>query len=383
MRVVHVIDSLAGSGGAEQGLVREITRFGEGIEQMVALLFDRRELAAEVEAAGIAVKVVGLAEGTGSRTWPSAVAPIRRIFKGFRPDVIQTSLFLGNLVGQIAGRSLGVPVVSNLVLSGDVTLLRAYQPGAGTRRAGLLRTVAGIAARGTRVWFRALTEEVRATNAELLGVDPGRITVIPRGVPVPDMDVPRGAAELGLPEGPLVVNVGRHAQQKGQVHLIEAFAQVLESVPQAHLVIVGREGPATGDVIEAVHRTGIGGSVTLAGHTDRVGDYLAQAHVFAFPSVMEGLGTAVIEAMACGVPVVAFDIPPVREATGDGAHARLVPVGDVEALAEGLVPYLQGDRVVDFEGRDWVRRRHDLDRVAADVEGLLRAAASGGQVKRG
>jgi glycosyltransferase involved in cell wall biosynthesis len=379
MRVMHVIDSLAGSGGAEQGLVREITRFGKGVEQIVALLYDRRELSGEVEAAGIPVKVIGLAEGTGSRTWPRAVVPIRRIARTFRPDVIQTSLFLGNMVGQIAGRSLRVPVVSNLVLSGDLALLRAHQPGAGTRRAGLLRSVAGMAARGKRVWFRAITEEVRATNAMLLGVDADRITVIPRGVPVPDVGGHRSAADLGLPDGPVVVNIGRHAPQKGQVHLIEAFRRVLEAVPEAHLVIVGREGPATGDVTEAVQRLGIGGSVTLAGHTERVVDYLAHAHVFAFPSVMEGLGTAVVEAMACGVPVVAFDIPPVREATGDGAHATLVPVGDVDALAEGLIPYLQGDRVIDVEGRDWARRRHDLDRVAAEVEDLLRSAAASGE----
>jgi glycosyltransferase involved in cell wall biosynthesis len=345
------------------------------------LLYDRPELAGEVEAAGIPLTVIGLAEGTGSRTWPRALGPVRRIAREFRPDVIQTSLFLGNMVGQIVGRSLGVPLVSNLVLSGEVALLRAYQPGAASRRAGLLRTVAGMAARGKQVWFRALTEEVKTTNATLLGVDPDRITVIPRGVPVPDVRGHPSAADLGLPEGPLVVNVGRHAAQKGQVHLLEAFKQVLDTVPEAHLVIVGREGPATGDVTEAIQRLEIGGSVTLAGHSERVTDYLALAHVFAFPSVMEGLGTAVVEAMSCGVPVVAFDIPPVREATGDGAHATLVPVGDVAALGDGLIPYLQGDRVIDVEGRDWARRRHDPGRIAAQVEELLRFAAASREVK--
>jgi glycosyltransferase involved in cell wall biosynthesis len=378
MRALHVIDSLAPSGGAEQGLVREVTRFRRSTGQLVALLYDRTDLAADLATAGIPVEVIGLAEGSGSRSWPRAVRPIRRIAKTFGADVIQTSLFLGNMVGQVVGRSLGIPVVSNLVLSGDIDLLRATQPGAASRRAGLLRSIAGMAARSEGVTFRALTEEVRSTNAALLGIDPGRITVIPRGVPIPHLDGHATAEDLGLPPGPIVLNLGRHARQKGQVHLIEAFSLVLEAVPKAHLAIVGREGPATEEVIRAVERLGIGDSVTLAGHSDRVTDYLANANVFAFPSVMEGLGTAVIEAMASGVPVVASDIAPVREATGGGSVATLVPVGDVDALAAALIPHLQRTRSIDERAREWVKRHHDLDKIAAEVEDLLSRAAGQG-----
>jgi glycosyltransferase involved in cell wall biosynthesis len=90
---------------------------------------------------------------------------------------------------------------------------------------------------------------------------------------------------------------------------------------------------------------------------------------------MEGLGTAVIEAMACGVPVVAFDIPPVREATVGGEYGTLVPVGDVGALAVALTRHLSAERAVDVRARDWVRSHHDLDRIASLVESLLRASA--------
>jgi hypothetical protein len=142
MNVLHVIDSLAASGGAENGLVREVTRFGNDIRQEIVLLYHRRDLAPELEAAGIGIESVGLAEGAGSRAWPRALQPVSRVARAFRPDVIQTSLFLGNMVGQMVGRRLGVPVVSNLVLSGDLDSLRSYQPGAGTRRAALLRSIA-------------------------------------------------------------------------------------------------------------------------------------------------------------------------------------------------------------------------------------------------
>lgn len=376
MRVLHVIDSLSGSGGAEQGLVREVTRFSGDTEQRVVTLYDRMELADELRAREIPVEVIGLREGSGSRAWPRAVTALRRIAGDVRPDVIQTSLFLGNLVGQLAGRSLRIPVVSNLVLSGDLESLRSYQPGAATRRAQLLRSVAGWAARSDLVRFRALTEEVKATNSDLLGIERSRVTVIPRGVPRPVETPPPSLADLGLPQGPLAVNVGRLAPQKGQVLLVEAFASVRDAVPGAHLAIVGREGEASSEVAATIDRLGLSGSVTLVGHTTRVADYLGNAHVFAFPSLMEGLGTAVLEAMAAGVPVVAFDIAPIREATVDGRFGTLVPVGDVAALASALTDHLASERRVDLQARDWVRDRHDLNRIAGEVEALLKEAAA-------
>ncbi|MGH8913630.1 MAG: glycosyltransferase family 4 protein [Acidimicrobiia bacterium] len=376
MRVLNVIDSLSGSGGAERGLVREITRFGVDVEQTVVLLYDRTDLAPELTARGMRVEVVGLAEGSGSRAWPRALGPVRSLARSVRPDVVQTSLFLGNIVGQVVGRSLRIPVVSNLVLSGDLDSLRAFQPGADTRRARILRSIAGWAARSGQVWFRALTEDVKWSNSDLLGVDPGRVTVIPRGVPEPDLGSPASREDLGLPAGPLVVNVGRLAPQKGQVHLVEAFAEVRRRVPDAHLVLVGGDGPAKAEVVGAIDRLGLAGAVTIAGYSTRVTDYLAHAHVFAFPSVMEGLGTSVVEAMACGVPVVAFDIPPVREATVGGEYGTLVPVGDVAALASALTGYVEADRVVDARARDWARAHHDLGRIATEVESLLRMALS-------
>lgn len=375
MRILNVIDSLSGSGGAERGLVREISRFAGEIDQCVVLLYDRTDLAPRLLDMGIEVEVVGLAEGTGSRKWPKTVGYVRRLAKQFQPDVIQTSLFLGNLVGQIAGRSLRIPTVSNLVLSGDERLLEAYQPGASSRRARLLRAIAGYAARSEYVSFRALTKEVKDTNAALLGVDPDRVTVIARGVPRFEPS-PTTREELGLPLGPLVANVGRHGAQKGHNLLIEAFALVKKRVPTCHLVIVGNEGEASWVVRETIRRRSLTDSVVLAGHADSVGDYLTHADVFVFSSLMEGLGTAVLEAMAAGLPIVAFDIPPVRETTADGRFARLVPAGDTAALAQSMVDVLCTQSFDGSKAQQWVQEHHDPDRVAHAVEKLLGEAAT-------
>lgn len=373
-----MIDSLAGSGGAERGLVREITRFSRDVDQHVVRLFEPSELQSELEGRGIPVTWLGLRASWGAYAWPLAVLRLTRLIRRFRPDVVHSSLFASNVVAQTAARLTRVRVVSTFVLSGEEALLRAYQPGANTWKARTLRGLAGVSARWAGARFRAITEDAARTNALLLGVPLDRITVVPRGVPLdpPGGEIP-SRSELGLPEGPrLILNVGRMASQKGQIHLVRAFARVRERVTDTHLVVVGREGN-TADLVRAeVERLGLAGSVTITGYRRGVDGYLAHAALFAFPSLMEGLGTALLEAMAAGLPVIAFDIPPVREVTDRGRVARLVPVGDESALAEAMVEVLEGgDDGLGEAARRLVEERYGLDQVAARLESLLKSVA--------
>jgi glycosyltransferase involved in cell wall biosynthesis len=171
------------------------------------------------------------------------------------------------------------------------------------------------------------------------------------------------------------MNVGRQSAQKGQTLLVESFAEVARRVVDAHLVIVGGEGSSSAEIIARVRTLGLEGRVTMVGYTPVVHQYLAHAGVFVFSSVMEGLGTAVLEAMSFAIPVVAFDIPPVREATSDGRFARLVAVGDTQAMAQGIISVLESDVDRDLEAREWILRYRGVDVVAAAVEKLVISTA--------
>ena len=306
--------------------------------------------------------------------WPEAVRLLRGLLDQRTPDVIQSSLFTSNLVAQFAARKR-FPVLSTFTLSGDPALLRRHQPGASSTRARVLRALAGYAARGEGVRFRSLTNDAAATNSQLLGVDPDSVRVVPRGIELPiSPKEPKSRSELGLPEAvPVVLNVGRQTSQKGHEYLIRAFQEVRRKTP-AHLVIVGREGEMTEPTLELVSELGLQDHVSLPGYTPDVHHYMAHASVFAFPSLMEGLGTAVIEALGAGLPVVAFDIPPVSEVTGAGTVATLVEVGDEVALEREISKVLA-------EGHDpapglaWVADRFAIDVVAAKVGALLEWAA--------
>lgn len=376
MRVLHVIDSLSASGGAEHGMVREIVRFSSSVEQRLVRLFASDALEEEVRAAGIEVEALGLDSNRAGRNWPTAVNRLEKEIRRFEPDVVHSSLFSGNTVAQFAARRTGTPVLSTFTLSGDVDLLRRFQPGADSWRASVLRTVAGYAARSPLVWFRALTEDTRDTNARLLRISPERVTVVPRGLPeMKSVVAPKSRSRLGLPEDvPVLLNVGRQTAQKGHVDLVEVFDRVRATRP-CHLVILGREGDTTEDLNQAIARSNHADDITVIAYTPDVPDFLAHASVFVFPSFMEGLGTAVIEALTAGLPVVAFDIPPVREATGDGMYGRLVPVGDLAGMA-GAVAHVLDAPGRSTEAAAWARDKYAIESVATRVESLLGSVVS-------
>lgn len=383
LRVLHVINQLRGSGGAENGLVREISRFGPQFEQRVVRLYDGNDLEGQLAAHGIPVTPLGLRAAQGGWNWPLAAWKIRRLIRAFRPDVLHTSLFAANLAGQLAAWRTGVPVVSSLVLTGDMQLHRRLQPGAASWKGSVLRACADHVARGSYVWFRAVGDHVRETSAVSIGLKPERIEVIRRGLETETYSAAKpDRGRFNLPDRvPLFVSVGRQAAQKNQVQLVDAFAHVRASVKDAHLAIAGLDGDASEALRDRIAERGLGESVHVLGYRQDVPVLLASADVFLFTSLAEGLGTAVMEAMAAGLPVVAFDIPPVREVTGGGRYARLVPVGDIEGLsreASAILGSVAGSRL-GAAGRDWVRRHHSIDAIAGRLEQLLKRVADQGR----
>lgn len=377
MRVLHVINSLSGSGGAEQGMVREIVRFGPEVTQLMVRLYAPADLEPEIEEAGIESVCLQLGSGNSGWNWPAGIRRLGQFVRRFAPDVLHSSLASANLIAQSSGARAGVPVLSTFTLSGDPGLMRLYQPGADSVPARMLRKIEQWSARRPHVWFRALTSDSRESHCAAGGLDPSRVTIIPRGVPLAEGPVPP-RAELGLPtDVPLILNVGRQTAQKGHDDLVRAFATVAARRP-AHLVILGREGDGTKSLQRAITEFGVAGRVTVIPYTDRPYHYYRNADVFVFPSRMEGLGTAVLEAMACGLPVVGYDIPPIREIGGDVELAALVPSGDVGALTDAVMAVLDDEaaaRLLAESARSVVVEQYSLDVVARRVEGLLARTA--------
>lgn len=144
--------------------------------------------------------------------------------------------------------------------------------------------------------------------------------------------------ETPAPDGPpSILTVGRLEVRKGHAILVEALALIAGEGVHARLTIVG-EGPERRTLTRLTAELGIADRVTLAGavpHED-ISAYLRSADIFCMPSFAEGIPIALMEAMACGLPVIASMIMGIPELVEDGVSGTLVTPGDVSALAAGL-----------------------------------------------
>ena len=179
---------------------------------------------------------------------------------------------------------------------------------------------------------------------ESQGSDPSDIAVIPNGVPLdtfrpmPKQSLVPLRERVGVQEGDRVVLfVGRLVDQKGPTCLVNAIPHVLEDVPDARFLIVG-EGPLQHKAMTLGRELGLEASLSFLGVLpieDLIAAYNA-SWVVAVPSLWEGMPLVVLEAAACGRPVVATSVHGIPESVEPGRTGVLVPPRDPVALAEGI-----------------------------------------------
>jgi glycosyltransferase involved in cell wall biosynthesis len=218
------------------------------------------------------------------------------------------------------------------------------------------------------------------------GVPPGRISVVRSCIDPGRVQVGDGAglrAELGLdPGAPIVGNVGHLVPHKGQRTLLEAIPRVLREVPETRFVIVG-EGELESDLKRRARDLGIAGQVIFPGFRDDVSSFLSIFRIFVMPSHMEGLGTAVLDALAVRLPVIATTAGGIPEMIRDGVNGLLVPVRDPAALARALVSLLRDParaQALGEEGYRTVRREFSVETMVEQTRGIYQEVLDG---KRG
>ena len=367
MRVLYLIDSLI-AGGAERSLAALAPWYRDaGVRLDVAYLYERDNVwIPALRDAG--ADVVSLA-GVGAL--PAKVRAVSRLVSERRPDVVHTTLFDADVIGRLATLTSRVPVACSLVNA-------AYGPeqlADPALKRWKVRTAQSIdaitARRVTR--FHAVSTTVARARATRLRIAPGRIDVIPRGRDPEELgirtDARRAKARAALhasDRDAILLAVGRHEFQKGFDVLLEAFARVHRTHPEARLVVAGRNGAASAGLRDLAAGLGIADRVELLGFRDDVPELLCAADVFVAPSRWEGSPGGIIEAMALGAPIVASDVPAIREVLAEPESGTLVPVDDPPALAIAIERVLAGD-VPDHSttAREVFVERYSIDRVAA------------------
>ena len=341
--IVHVIETL-GSGGAERLLYTNLKHLDPArFRNTVVTVFSGDDhWLGPIRDLGVPVQSLDCA---GLRDLLPASGRLRQLFKADPPDLVHTHLWWADVVGRIAGRLAGAPVVSSVHNS-------AYDPEAVGDGSGVARhkrfVILALDRWTARLGCRrlvAVSRYVQGSAARHLRFPLGRIDLLYNPIDVDDFLSPprRGRSEvlrdLGLPDDAVVLlNVGRVSPQKGLLYAIRALPDVIERCPPVHLVSAGGMGdrPWAERLRAEAETLGVAHRLHLLGPRADVPELLKMCDLFVFPSLHEGLGIALIEAMASGCACVATTTGPIPEVVTHGVDGWLVPPGDAVALGAAI-----------------------------------------------
>lgn len=374
-RILHVLEDLD-TGGAEQQLRAFLVRSNrDRFHHEICVLTEAGRLATPLETLGIPIHVLRV-----RRNWDlmRAVTRLRHLVRTVSPDLIHAVLYRPGVVGRTVGRLCGVPVVTSLVNTAYEPEWKLDNPHLSWWKVALVQGVDTMTSRWGSM-FVALTETVKRSAVRRMAIPEQKIRVIPRGFAFEDGAATSSGAVAGLRAEldcadayPVLLNVARLVPQKGQHHLIKAMVKVREAFPKAKLLIAG-EGWLRGDLERLIRDLGLETTVRLLGDRPDVPALLAFADIFVFPSLFEGFGVSLMEAMGSGKPCIASDIDVLREVTDNGTKALLVPSQSADALSEAILR-LAGDRALagrlGASAKDWTRGQYDVSRCVTLLEGL-------------
>jgi D-inositol-3-phosphate glycosyltransferase len=290
-----------------------------------------------------------------------------------QPAVVHAHFWMSAWAAARAVRRLNIPLVVTFHVLGSVK--RRYQGPADTSPLNRIRVEVAVAGVADRIVATA-TEEVR--ELALLGVPSSKVSVVPCGV---DLEHFTPAATMkASPSVPQrscryrLLSVGRLVPRKGYETTIEA----LTWLPETELLIAGGASsdatpvPEHDRLVAIAERLGVADRVRLVGQIARVDmpALLRSADLVVCSPWYEPFGIVPLEAMACGVPVVASAVGGILDTVVDGVTGRLVTPRDPVALAEVIGPLLEApSRRAEFAraGLDRVRSCYSWDRIAADT----------------
>jgi glycosyltransferase involved in cell wall biosynthesis len=301
-----------------------------------------------------------------------ALLALYRLMRAYRPQVVHTHAAKAGLLGRVAARLAGVPVVVH-TYHGHV--LHGYF---GRAKTALFR--------GLERWLARLTDRLVAVSPRVreelveLGIAPREhFRVVPLGLELEELAgaLPRGGLrrDAGVPDdAPLIGMVGRLVPIKDVPTFLRAAAKVRQVTPQARFALVG-DGEERRLLEDLCARLGMAEVVTFHGWRRDMQSVYGDLDVVVNTSRNEGTPVALIEALAAGRPVVATRVGGTPDLLGGGELGRLVSAGDADAVAEAILDALRDNdraRARAADARSHVLREHSAERLIGDVDALYR-----------
>lgn len=363
-------------GGLENGVVNLINNMPEGAYRhaIVSLtqITDFRERIKRKD-----VEFIALNKKPGHSLWlyPRLV----RLFRGLRPSIVHTRN-LGALELVVPAWAAGVPVRIHGEHGRDVGDLDGTN-----RKYQWVRRIY----RPFVTYYIALSRDLEHYLTHTVGMARAKVAQIYNGV---DAERFRPDAQRQRIEGCpfagedlwLVGTVGRMQTVKNQTDLAKAFVIALQMAPELRnvlrLVMIG-DGPLRAEALSVLEAGGCADSAWLPGERSDVPDVMRGLDCFVLPSLAEGISNTILEAMACGLPVVATDVGGNRELIDEGTTGKLVRLGDLQAMATEIVAVAknrESARTMGRAGREAVERKYSMTAMVRQYQGLYDRCLSSG-----
>ena len=371
MRICHIF-KITGVSGSENHLLALASHLDRNRYRLTFCLLVERgpDLSAYVvalEAVGVEVVRFPIRADLD----PLLLWRLARFLHAAKPDIVHTHLIHGDLYGTLAARLAGVPVVVSTKHNDDAFRRSRFY-------AWLSRQVAR---RQDRII--AISNHLARFAVEVEGLDADRITTIHYGLDGAAFrarvrDVAGVRAEFDIPAAaPLAGVVARLDPQKGHAYLLRAWRQVSAALPEARLLVVG-DGPLRGELQRQAGDLGLEGSVIFTGRRKDVPRIMAALDVVTLPSLWEGFGLVLLEAMAVARPIIASRVSAIPEVVMDGETGLLVPPRDVNALAAALIELLRDHQQAAEMGRrgqERLEQEFTVERMVAQTEAVYEQEA--------
>jgi glycosyltransferase involved in cell wall biosynthesis len=329
MRVVHIIKVIRVA-GAEQHLITLLGGLrAQGIDARMILLVEPQKpmqnYVAALEAQGVPVQPMVIRHHADITIVPR----LKQALETLAPDIVHTHLIHADLYGTLAARWLGIPVISS---RHNDDAFRYRLPVRLVNRMLWRMTSAGI----------AISDAIKAFSIKVEGATPKQMHRVHYGLDTSVKPLDRTAtkkklvAELKLPaDVQLIGMVCRLIEQKGVRYGLEAFIQLAERFPSAHLLVVG-EGSLRPELEARTQAANLSNRIHFLGWRSDTQALMAGLDILLGPSLWEGFGLVLLEAMAQQTAIVASRVSAIPEVVIDDETGLLVEPRDVSALCDSL-----------------------------------------------
>ena len=321
MNVLHLDSGLAFRGGQQQVLQLALGLARVGVEQQLVLrrgsVFEQRAAEANLSFTTLSFRSEG--------DLISALQ-LQTVIRRFQPQIVHAH----------DGRTLGLAALT-WAMGTRSRIIAARRVAFPLRRNPL-----------TAMKYRSVAQRIIAVSQyvrNLLvasGVEERRVDVVYDGVDLNRVSQRSDSRRALGVEGDacLIGSVGQFVAEKGHEFLIRAFAHVRQHIPHAMLVLMG-DGELRGEYRTLIQQLGLEGKVLFQGFVPNLGTVLPALDLFVFPSLHEGLGSSLLAAMACEVPICASRTGGIPEIIQDGLTGYLFNPGDVAAITQSVLEALK------------------------------------------